>query len=86
MKKKVKWARYYFNNPPKEGDRKMKWADGFLGKIRFIYQVLYGLILIPALFVSLIMLFQLEEKAWALHAPMIFSTTVAYIWAFIKRK
>lgn len=87
MRKKVKWGRYYFNNQAimNEG-RKMEWAEGGSGKLNFVYHVLYGLVLIPAFITSLKMLARTKEKAWILHAPLIFSTTVAYIWAFIKRK
>jgi glycosyltransferase involved in cell wall biosynthesis len=88
MKKKIKWGRYYFNNKEKMqgGERKMQWAQGTFGKLQFVFHVLYGLILIPAFITSIKMLAKTKEKAWILHAPLIFSTTVAYIWAFIKRK
>lgn len=87
MRKKIKWGRYYFNNLNSKDNknRKMNWMKGASGKIRFAYQVIYSLILIPALVVSLKMLIKTKEKAWILHAPLMFSTTLAYIYAFFKR-
>ena len=85
MKKKIKWGRYYFNNKSNDEERKMKWANGVFGKIRFVYQVIYGLILIPAFIESLVMIAKSRKKAWILHSPLMFSTTVAYIYAFVKR-
>lgn len=87
FKKKVKWGRYYVNNPNLERD--FKWSEGYFGKfgkLRFIYEVIRNLLFFPAFFVSLKMLIKRGEKAWILHAPMKFSTTIAYIYAYFKRK
>ncbi|MEK6906852.1 MAG: glycosyltransferase family 2 protein [Nanoarchaeota archaeon] len=84
IRKKIKWGRYYFNNS-KDKSRKMKWTEGIYNKLRFFYQIVYSLMLIPAFVVSIGMLFKSKEKSWILHAPLMFTTTLAYIYAFIKR-
>ena len=65
-----------------------QWAKGLFGKfeIRFIYQVIYGLLFFPAFLISLKMLIKNRKKAWILHAPLLFLTTLVYIIAFLRKR
>jgi glycosyltransferase involved in cell wall biosynthesis len=84
FKKKIKWGKYYFSNPHSERD--FNWASGLFGKhgqIRFSYEVLRNFLFFPAFLVSLKMLIMEKNKAWAVHAPMKFATTSAYIIAYL---
>jgi glycosyltransferase involved in cell wall biosynthesis len=83
MKKKVKWGKYFFKNRDNP-QRMMKWAETGNKKFRFMLQIFYSLIFIPALIVSIKMLIKTRERAWILHAPLMFSTTLAYIYSFFK--
>jgi len=85
LKKKIKWGKYYFSNPKIE--REFKWSSGLFGKngnIRFAYEILRSLIFFPSFFVALKMWFRDNYKAWLLHPCMKFSTTLAYLIAYIK--
>ena len=87
LRKKIKWASYYFNNPSLV--REFKWSGGLFGKfgkIRFSYEILYNLLFVPAFFVSLKMLIKYNNKAWLLHPFLSCFTTMSYILAFIKTK
>ncbi|MDO8460313.1 MAG: glycosyltransferase family 2 protein [Nanoarchaeota archaeon] len=87
LKKKVKWGKYYFTAGNNE--REFKWASGMFGKfgrIRFCYEVLRSLLFFSAFFASLRMFYLDREKAWLLHGPMTFATTVAYMIAYIKTR
>lgn len=87
FKKKIKWASFYFSNPQVE--REFHWSSGLFGKfgkVRFVYEVLKNLLLIPEFFVSLKLFFRTKNKLWLLHSPMKFATTLAYIIAYIKTK
>lgn len=87
VKKKVKWAKYFFNNP--EVDRDFEWSSGIFGKhgrIRFVYEVLISLLFIPAFFTALRMYFIYGDKAWLIHPFIKWATTAAYIFAFFRTK
>ena len=90
LKKKIKWGKYYFKSGnEKYSEREFNWNKnifGKFGKIRFFYQVLESLLFFPAFFISLKMFFKTKEKAWFLHAPITFGTTIAYIIAYIEAK
>ncbi|MBX4196784.1 glycosyltransferase family 2 protein [Candidatus Pacearchaeota archaeon] len=88
LKKKVKWGRYYFVRGATH-DRVFKWSQGMwgrFGKVNFVYQVIKDLLFVPALVESIPPLIKYKDKAWLLHAPLVWATTVAYIWAFTKAK
>jgi len=87
IKKKVKWGKYYFAHG-NEG-RELEWSKGLFGKfgkVRFSYEVLRNLAVLPNFMVSLRMFIKTREKAWLLHAPMTFATTAAYVVAYLKSK
>ena len=87
FKKKIKWGKYYVSNPGLEEERKFKWINGFFGKygkLRFSYEILRNLLFFPAFWVSIKMALRDKNKVWLLHAPTKFSTTLAYIVAYIK--
>jgi len=85
LRKKVKWGKNYFVQG--KVDRELEWSKGVFGKfgkIRFSYEVLRNLLFWPSFAISLKMFAKTREKAWLLHAPMKFATTIAYIIAYIN--
>ena len=85
LRKKLKWGKYYFNKGHQK--RGFNWSNGLFGKFgkfNFSYQVIKSLIFLPALFVSLKMIFLTKDKAWLLHAPMTWATTAVYIISYVK--
>ncbi len=87
LRKKIKWGEYYFRS--KNQEREFKWNSGFwgkTGKVNFYFQVLKGLLFLPAFITSLRMVYYYKDKAWLLHAPLTFGTTAAYIISFAKAK
>lgn len=84
-KKKVKWGKYYFSNPNLE--RKHNWNSGWFGrygKINFLFQAMTDVLVIPAIFTSIIMLIKYKDSAWLLHPLMKFLTVFAYVNAYFS--
>lgn len=87
FRKKIKWGKYYFNNPNLE--RKFNWSSGLFGKngkIRFSYEVIKNLLFYPEL-IRIIKIYSRDtRKPWLIHPFLVWSTTLAYIIAFLKVK
>lgn len=82
LRKKVKWGLHYFKAGNQQ--REFKWHSGLAGSSKFLLNVIKNLLILPAIFTTIRMLIIYKDKAWLLHAPLTFGTTVSYLIAFLK--
>lgn len=84
-KKKIKWADIYFITQIK--DRDFSWMpSGFNENIKMFFRVINNLFFIYPFFVGIKMSIKQKQNAWLLHPILVWLTTYAYLYSYLKTR
>jgi len=76
LRKRIRWGQMYSSIYAAE-KKHFRWVTD---RKAFLWHVVKSLLLLPAAVVSIRKALLYRDRAWLLHAPLLFLTTIIYIW------